>query len=371
MQLELAPREGVGEKTRDGAAALGDAARGLTVEPDGAPALHGLRGGQLRLLDQGLGGEPIGGSEGHADARGEDDLLVAGEVAAGEPVEEQADGGLGLLPSRQAREQGGEEAAAHTRRHRHRGAGGRAQDLLGAEAGDQPLRDLLQDGVGAGAAESAVDDDEVLDVEERHRYLALVGSGHERALQGVLEPVAVGKAGERVEVIAPAPLPALVLDRPPQTLHLAAHAVELSRRLRQLHQALGPHGADVPVERPLQQVGRPRLQGRLRLTLPRAQGKHGDARALEGLTQGLAEAAVALVAQHHVGEDDGGTRAAEHVQGFVDSGSSHHVEAGAGQPARRPLPGRAVRTREERYALPAPDRLHPPRLGGLEHRHCS
>ena len=75
----------------------------LPVEADASAALHRLAGRELGLLEHGLRREPVGGSEGDAHARGEDDLLVAREVAAGEPVHEQGDRGLRLLPARQTR----------------------------------------------------------------------------------------------------------------------------------------------------------------------------------------------------------------------------------------------------------------------------
>ncbi len=175
VELDLPVGQGLREQAGDGAAALGDPLGRLPVEAHATAALHRLADGQLGLVEDGLGGEPVRGSEGHPRARGEDDLLVAREVPAGHAVHEQLDGGLQLLPARKAGEHGREDPAADPGRHRHRRAHRGAQHFLRAEADAQPLGDLLEHGVRARAPEPVVDEHEVLDVEEGERDLAALG----------------------------------------------------------------------------------------------------------------------------------------------------------------------------------------------------
>ena len=248
---------------------------GLVVAADGAPALQRLGRGQLRLLDERLRGEPVGGRQGHADAGREHDLLVARRSsgrrrgrgararwprASSQPETPVSMAAKSPPPRRAAIVIEGPEAVARRTSSR-------------AQPGHQPLRDLLQDGVRAGAAQAAVQDHEVLDVEERHRHLARLGRGHQRALQGAVEPVAVGQAGEGVEAVAAAALLARVFSAALRMRAISSRApASAARRLREADEALGADGGHVPVERALEQVGGAGLERRARLALARSRG---------------------------------------------------------------------------------------------------
>ena len=82
------------------------------------------------------------------------------------------------------------------------------QHFLGAQADAQALGDLLEDGVRARTAQPVVDEDEVLDFEDRERDLARLGGAHQSALQRALEALAVREAGQRVDACRGTPSPA-------------------------------------------------------------------------------------------------------------------------------------------------------------------
>ena len=128
-------------------------------------------------------------------------------------------------------------------------------------------------------------------------------------LEGVLEALAVGQAGEGVEVIAAPALLPLVLGDAAEALDLGPRPRELPGGLGEADEALGADGADVPVEGPLKKVGRSRFEGGLGLALAGAQGEEGNPRATL-LAEHFAEAAAPVVADDHVGDDDGGPLAA-------------------------------------------------------------
>src|SRR5258705_8890180 len=150
--------------------------------------------------------------------------------------------------------------------------------------------------------------------------------------------------------------------------HLGPQAVELARGLGQAHEALGAHGADMPVEGTLEQVGRARFEGGLGLALSGAEGEDGDSRPGGLVAEDLAEAAAALVAERHVGEDDDRAVAAELIDRGGGTGRGDHLEPGAGEPPGRALLRRAVGAGDERDASPVRGAYRPAGRVGAERR---
>ena len=223
--------------------------------------------------------------------------------------------------------------------------GGGAEDLLAAQAADQPLRDLLEDGVGAGAAEAGVQEHQVLDVEERDRDLARLGRGHEGALEGDLEPLAVGQAGEGVEALADAALAPLFSAalrsaatrraRRPRAASVSARRTRRSARSAATCQSNGRWITSVAPASSAARVSR-RAGG---------DGERRDRAAAGGLAGGVAERPAALVVHGQVGEDERGAAARQGVERGADARHRRHLEAGGGQPPRRASPGRLRRRR--------------------------
>ncbi len=234
---------------------------------------------------------------------------------------------------------------------------GRAQHLVGSEAGHQALCDLLQDGVRAGTAQPAVQDDEVLDVEQRHRHLARLRGGHQGPLQRAVEPVAVGQAGEGVEAIASASVLARPLDRLAKRVDLAARGAQRALGLGEADEALGADGRDVPIERMLEQVGGPRLDGRPRLSAGPSRGRAPGCSAVPA-APGPPRTGRGRARRTRRGRSPrspGGGRRTKPASASRDARRGRHLEPGGGQPPGRAFVRRAVRARHQGDAL-APGR---------------
>ena len=161
---------------------------GVEELPAVAAGVRGLPHGGVGVAQELARGRAVGGVDRHAEAHGQEELVVVHHQRLAHRREQAGDGGGGLHRARRARQQRGEGAGAEVR-----------HGVLGAPGLLEPPSELLQQQVDVRVPERRLDRVEAVDAEGGEREgQALALRVLERLSDALLEERAVGEAGHRV-----------------------------------------------------------------------------------------------------------------------------------------------------------------------------
>lgn len=188
VELELARRKRPAQVVLQGARGLHLHVHRLLEEAHGAaPVALGAIEGKIRVPDEIVGRDAVGGAHGDADRGADDDLVTVDVVGFAQQRDDAVgeDGGIGRAGDGDLDD--GELVAPH------------AGNRVGlAHEGAQPRGHHAEQTVAGGVAEHVVDALEVVEIEHVQGHHFAAPDTGERLLQALVEEHAVGQPGERV-----------------------------------------------------------------------------------------------------------------------------------------------------------------------------